>query len=148
MRKLNFCWLKLVMTHPKGREGGLLANRSGSYYAMKLATLARAARAKTAHVTEAADRVRAGARSTAGHNRGAGAVRGLTRLAVVAGACGLAYGPAGEGLAGQPEQFRYHLVPLNEFFPVKVTNGGKVYGTAVQCSAGDCKGFVAVYKNG
>src|SRR3954452_25014449 len=117
MRKLNFRWLKLAMTHPKGREGGLLANRSGSYYAMKLATLARAARAKTARVTEAADRVRAGARSTAGHNRGAGAVRGLTRLAVVAGACGLAYGPAGEGRAAGAEQFRYHLVPLDPTVP-------------------------------
>ena len=27
------------MTHPKGREDGLLANRSGSHYAMELATL-------------------------------------------------------------------------------------------------------------
>ena len=92
--------------------------------------------------------MRGGTRSTAGQNLGAGAVRSLARLTVVLGVCGLACGTAGGALAGQPEQFRYHLVPLDDFFPVKVTNDGKVYGTAVQCSASGCKGFVAVYKNG
>ncbi len=144
------------MTHPKGREDGLLANRSGSYYAMKLATLARAARAKTAHLTEAADRVRAGARSTAGHNRGAGAGRSLARLTVVLGACGLACGAAGEVRAAGAEQFRYHFEPLDPtvpqgfsvFHPVKITENGAIYGTALACVPGSCKEFLAVYRNG
>src|SRR3954451_17096854 len=109
-RLLDFGQLGQALGRPEGRKAGPRGNQ-GSYCAMKLAIVALAASAKTTRTAPVST---------------AGAVRSLARLTAVLGVFGLACGTAGGALAGQPEQFRYHLVPLDDLFPVKVANDGKV----------------------